>query len=132
MAKRRKKTLPSNKRIIEIDKEVSNSIEEVLKEEAELSESNSIQYKLGLMRNTLLALKKKKATFKTINSIIKRKFGLDINDQTLRKYCQKVLDFEKKQKRRVNKTSKKEEIENNKVEENSEEQKPSDGLKRKL
>jgi len=136
MAKR-KTVLPNDESIISKKDSFSSFVDDVIAGKTDIVRNNSAQYKLTLIKDELLSLKDKNLSFKTITLMIKEHFNLKINEQTVRKYCQDVLGFEKKRKVTIKKETsitKKTEtgIENKKNVKGTEEQNPSDALKVKL
>lgn len=97
MAKR-KTELPDDKKIIEKKKSFSSFVDDVIEGKTDIIKKNTAQHKLELIKDELLSLKDKDLSFKTITLMIKEHFDLNINEQTVRKYCQEVLGFEKKRK----------------------------------
>jgi len=127
MAKR-KTELPDDEKILEKKKSFSSFVDDVIDGKTDIIKKNTAQHKLELIKDELLSLKDKDLSFKTITLIIKEHFDLKINEQTVRKYCQDVLGFERKRKgtqevvSNKNTTNIKEENKNN----------PSDALKENI
>jgi hypothetical protein len=97
MAKK-KIALPEDNEIISKKDSFSNFVDDVVAGKTDIIKTNSAQHKLELIKDELLSLKDKGLAFKTITLMIKEHFDLKINEQTVRKYCQDVLGFEKKRK----------------------------------
>lgn len=119
-----KKTLPEDDFLKSKNDSLSDFINDIESGKTNIIKKNSIQHKLKIIKDGLLELKDKNYTYRMITLIIKEHYKLTINEQTVRKYCQDVLGFEKKRKttKKVNNkdiTSIKE----------SEKENPSDALK---
>ena len=115
------KKLPSDNDITSKLAEFDALIDKVIAGEANLkARKETATTKLDLIKDALIKFKsesnKPKVPYSTIAQVIKEHFDLTISDQTLRKYCQSQLGFQKG----TNKTSNVESTESTKTPETTE------------
>lgn len=56
------------------------------------------------VKESIIALRKKQASYQTIRAMLKDNAGIDVSHQTIARYCREVLDAAKQKKPRRSKT----------------------------
>lgn len=74
-----------------------------------VDKKSSIESKLDLIKDELLAAKDLNLSYPKLNMIVKEQCGIDISTFTLTKYCREKLGFPPRNKRKISKSKTKKE-----------------------